>query len=222
MKIALLLVVALIAMGTSVFAGQGGDVPLLVENGSFVNGGTGWDDSGNIVYGPDYQRPDIAKDPWPWPDPGNKPTGYLRQIIDNSKSPDWNPNLNHKIETLTFDLYTQGTGYVKIGFAWWDTYWGDTKPIGNAPQWEVLSANYTSPDTWTTYEVTYDWLNKPGATWQPRWTAVEFYFWGCTNGNDAGVDSVSVTSRCVPEPSSILALAGGIMGLAGFARRKRF
>lgn len=223
MRITILLLIALFALGTAAYAQY--DVPLL-DNGCFEQGGAGWEASEAVVFnagtGVDvYGRSHIAYDPWPYPIPGDQPSGYLRQIIDNSKSPDWNPNLNHKIETLEFNLYTEGEGYVMVGFDWWDTD-SSTKPSGPAPYWEILPTKYYSPNQWTRISVTYDWAGKPGPTQQPRWTSIEIYFYGCAGtGNEAGVDDIVVTSRCVPEPSSTMALGGSLLGLVGFAWRRR-
>lgn len=222
MRIIILLVVGLLALSTSAYALY--DEPL-IENGCFDQGSTGWEASEAVQFnagtGVDvFGRPDIAYDPWPYPIPGDQPSGYLRQIIDNSKSPFWNPNLNHKIETVTFELYTAGAGHIQVGFDWWDTF-DSTKPVGSAPYWEILPTQYYSPNEWTTVSVTFDWLGKPGSQ-QPRWTSIEIYFYGCSGtGNEAGVDNIVVTSQCVPEPSSLLVLGGSLLGLAGAAWRRR-
>jgi hypothetical protein len=222
LSIVVLLFAGLFALGASAYAGT--DSPLddpSFEQAAITGTSTVWESSSNVIFGAGFERPSIAKDPWPYPFPGEGPTGYIRQIVDNSRSPYWNPALNHKVETVEFDLYTTGQASVQIGFDWWDTYWGDPKPVGPAPLWEVLPAHYTSPNGWTRYSVTYDWYGKPGQTWQPRWTSLEIYFWGSAT-DEAGVDSLVLTSKCVPEPSSLLAFSGSLLGLAGFAlRRKR-
>ena len=208
MKITVLLIAGLFLLGSAALAGV--EEPLL-NNGDFAAGSAGWEASDSVVFGPFAERDTTAYDPWPYPGA----SGYIRQIIDNTKSPYWDPSLNHKIETVEFDLYTQGNGYIQIGFDWWD-YVGYTKPVGPAPYWEVLPTRYTSPNQWTRYTVSYEWKNK-----QPRWTSIEIYYFDATGGNEAGVDSVVVTSRCVPEPSSLVALSGSLLALAGFWRRKR-
>lgn len=214
MRMAFLLLAGLFALSAPVFAGI--DEPLLV-NGCFGDGSAGWEYSENVIFGEFGGRPDTAYDPWPYPGA----SGYIRQVVDNSKSPFWDPNLNHKIEVLEFDLYTTGEGYVQIGFDWWDQYWGDTKPIGQAPFFEILPTQFTSVGQWTRYAVEFDFYGKPGATWQPRWTSIEIYFFGCYGDNEAGIDDLVLTSRCVPEPSSMLALSGSLLGLAGFVLRRR-
>ncbi len=49
----------------------------------------------------------------------------------------------------------------------------------------------------------------------PQWEQILI-----TGGID--VDQLVIDTRCVPEPSSILALASGVAGLFGFALRRRF
>ena len=208
MRITVLLIAGLFLLGSTAFAGS--EEPLL-NNGDFVLGGTGWEASESVLFGAFAERDTTAYDPWPYPGA----SGYLRQIIDNSKSPYWNPDYNHKIETVEFDLYTQGDGYIQIGFDWWE-YMGDQKPVGDAPYFEILPEELTSPNQWTRYTFSYEWLDS-----QPRWTSIEIYFFGCTDGNEAGVDSIVVTSMCIPEPSSLVALSGSLLALAGLWRRKR-
>ena len=208
MRISILLIAGLFLLGSAAFAGV--EEPML-NNGDFAAGGVGWQFDGGVNFGAFASHDSTAWDPWPY----DGASGYIRQIIDNSKSPGWNPNLNHKIETVEFDLYTQGEGYIQVGFDWWD-YMGDVKPTGDAPYWEVLPQQYTSLNQWTRYSVTYEWPNS-----QPRWTSIEIYFIDCTDGNEAGVDSMVVTSTCVPEPSSLIAFSGSLLALAGFAWRRK-
>ncbi len=208
MRISVLLIAGLFLLGSAAFAGV--EEPLL-NNGDFAAFGAGWEYSESVNFGVFAGHDTTAWDPWPYPGA----SGYIRQIIDNKKSPYWNDDFNRKIETVEFDLYTLGTGYIQIGFDWWD-YMGDDKPFGGADHYEVLPYELTSPNEWTRYSVTYDWLNS-----QPRWTSIEIFFFGATQGNEVGVDSMVVTSWCVPEPSSLIAFSGSLLALAGFAWRKK-
>ncbi len=184
-----------------------------LENGCFEQGSTGWEYTENVFFnaGTDdvFGRPHIAVDPWPIPGAA----GSIRQIVDDSLSPSWDPDLDHKIVDLTFDVYTTGEAYVVVGFDWWD-YMGDTKPVGAAPYEELLETHFISPNQWTTFHVTYDWVDKPGQTHQPRWVSVEFGFFGCSGtGYEAAVDTVVFEGRCVPEPASLMLLALGALAL---------
>ena len=208
MRISVLLIAGLFLLGSAAFAGV---EETILNNGDFAAGNVGWEFDGGVNFGPFAGHDTTAYDPWPYPGY----SGYIRQILDNSTSPYWDPDLNHKIETVEFDLYTQGEAYVQIGFDDWGDYAGD-KPFGEAPNWEILPEQYTSLNQWTRYSVTYEWTNS-----QPRWTSIELYFFGCTDGNEAGVDSMVVTSRCIPEPSSLIAFSGSLLALAGFAWRRK-
>jgi hypothetical protein len=191
-----------------------------IDNPCFEQGGLNWEASEQVGFNagtaPVFERPHIAYDPWPIPGAA----GSLRQIVDNSKSPYWDPALNRKVATLDFDVYTTGDAYVVIGFDWWD-YMGDVKPVGPAPYEELLPMQFKSVGQWTRFSVTYDWWDKPGQTHQPRWISLEVGFFGCSGtGFEAAVDDMVLISRCVPEPSSLVALSG-LFGIAGLAWRRR-
>ena len=215
MKISVLLIAGLFLLASAAFAGV---EETLLNNGDFAAGGAGWEFDGGVNFGAFMDHETTAWDPWPYPGA----SGYIRQIIDNSNSPYWDPDLNRKIETVEFDLYTQGVGYIQVAFDWWYDM-GDVKPIGDADDWDWViddstgePVQFTSLNQWTRYTVDYEWLDM-----QPRWTSIEVYFFGCTDGNEAGVDSMVVTSMCIPEPSSLIAFSGSLLALAGFAWRRK-
>lgn len=212
--------VAVLAVGSSAFATTV-DPNNEVDNWCFVDGDAGWEATENVDFnagsGDVFGRPHVAIDPWPIPGAA----GSIRQIVDNARSPYWDPNLNHKIVNMEFDVYTTGDAYVVVGFDWWD-YMGDEKPSGAGQYGEMLPMQFASPDSWTRFSVVFDWAGKPGQTQQPRWISVQFGFFGCSGtGHLAAVDDIVLTSRCVPEPSSLLAFSGSLLGLAGFALRRR-
>ena len=95
MKISVLLIAGLFLLGSAAFAGV--EEPML-NNGDFAAGGDGWEFGGGVEFGPLAGEDSTANASWP--EPGA--SGYIRQIIDNSKSPYWDPDLNHKIETVEF------------------------------------------------------------------------------------------------------------------------
>jgi len=199
------------------FVGGGAALADELDNPSFIDGSTGWEYTEGVLFnagGPlVFDRPHIAFDPFPIPGAA----GSIRQVVDNTRSPYWNPTLNDKIATVDFDVYTTGDAYVVVAFDWWD-YMGPDKPVGAAQYEEVLPTHFLSPDEWNRFSVTYDWADKPGQTHQPRWISLEFGFFGCSGtGYEAAVDDVVLTSRCVPEPVSLAVLALG--GLAMLRRR---
>lgn len=187
-------------------------------NPCFEDGGDGWEYSPNVLFGAYADRPHTAYDP-----PGlYGEAGYLRQIVDDSLFSGWNPELNHKVGLLTFWLYTTGPAYVQVGFDWWDRI-TDPRPIGFSDpdyHYEVLPQEFQSEGAWTQVSVPFDWAGKPGNN-QPRWVSIEIYFFGCTQtGFEAAVDDMSFTAQCIPEPSSLIVLLGGLFS-AGFVVRKR-
>lgn len=208
----------LFAIGSAAFAGI--DTSTL-DNSSFAQGKTGWEASDSVIFnsGGDlkFDRDSIAYDPT-----GIGESGYLRQVVDASRSPYWNPSMNHGIGELSFWTYSTGTGYMQVGFGWWDSN-SRTKPTpGTAvDHFELLPTKYYSVDEWTQQTVSYDWLNKPGNS-QPKWISLEFFYFDCSGvGNESAVDEISFTARSVPEPSSLLAMFGGLAGLGGVAIRRR-
>jgi len=145
-------------LASSAFAGYGHENEFL--NPCFIQGGTDWEASPNVLFNAGgelkFGRPHIAYDPM-----GQGESAYLRQIVDYSPHIGWNPDLNRKIGTLSFLLYTTGTAYLKVGFDWWDRLTGP-KPVGAGQYYEILDTEFRSVDEWTRIEVDYDWLGKPG------------------------------------------------------------
>ena len=199
-------VAAILAAGLMAGTGLANEL----DNGCFEQGSTAWEFTPSVTFNaggePVFGRPHIAVDPWPIPGAA----GSIRQIVDDSTSPYWDPILNHKIGTLSFDVYTTGDAYVVAGFDWWDDM-GPTKPVGPGQYEELLPTHFTSLGQWTRYNVEYDWANKPGLTHQPRWVSIEFGFFGCSGtGYEAAVDTVEFIGRCVPEPAGLALLALGL------------
>ena len=200
-----------------------------LDDHCFIDGAstTAWEYSPSVLFNgngdPDkmtglkFGRGHIAWDP-----AGYGESGWMRQIVDDMRG-NWNPNYNHKIADISFGLYTTGPAYVQVGIDWWDDATQPTKPARGAvaPHFELLPTQYTSVDDWTDVNLTFDWAGKPGDQ-QPRWVSLEFFFFGCSQtGFEAAVDDVSFVGTCVPEPSSMLALSGGLIGLVGLIARKR-
>ncbi|MBI2842580.1 MAG: PEP-CTERM sorting domain-containing protein [Armatimonadetes bacterium] len=204
----------IILLATSGLAGV--DFNELV-NPSFEQGGEGWEFGGNVLFDAGFDRQHVAYD-----QANQGEAGYLRQVIDNSTSPYWNPDYNHKIIDLSFWVFTSGTGSLQVGIDWWDNNDQERpRPGTPADHQEILPDRYVSEGQWTQYTLTYDFQGKPGNN-QPRWVSLEFYFNGCTGtGNAAALDEIVFQSRCVPEPSSLIAMMSGVAGFAGFAWRRR-
>jgi len=114
---------AMLALGTAAFATTFNPNNEL-DNWCFIYGPQGWEVAGNVAFNgngtieggaPVHGRGHIAyvpQSPSPglleFPIPGS--SGSLRQVVDDSQYPGWNPDLTRKIGYLSFDLYTPGFG----------------------------------------------------------------------------------------------------------------
>jgi hypothetical protein len=220
MNVRLMVVMVLAALLAIASAGLANPTPEPgwneIDNPCFQTpGGLYWDTEGNVNFNAGTGiliggRPDVAYDPAP---AGN--TGYLRQICDDTRSPYWDANKHRKIIDLWFDVYTEGDAYVMVGIDWWD-YMGNTKPTGSAPHETWLPTHYTGDGAggWNSFYVPYDFQ-----TIQPRWISIEWAFF--SNGSEVSVDTTCLQSKCIPEPSSILAVCCGLVGLVGCVRRRK-
>ena len=200
---------------TGVWASYGHENEL--ENPDFDLQGQYWDYADSVFFGPKAGHDTTAYDP-----PGQGEAGYLRQVVDDSLFPGWDPLLNHKVGQLSFWLYTTGPAYLQVGFDWWDRLVGP-KPVGYGQSdyhSVLLAEQYKSVGDWTLVTVPFDWAGRPGNN-QPRWVSVEFYFYGCTQTEYAAVDSTEFWGECVPEPSSLIALFGGLLSAGLVLRRRR-
>ena len=188
-----------------------------LDNPCFENGGDSWEYSDNVFFDAKYDREHIAYDP-----PGYGESGYLRQVVDDSLFSGWDPLLNHKVGELSFWLYTTGPAYVKVGFDWWDSV-TMSRPVPRtlADHFVLLDEEYRSLEDWTLVTIPFDWAGREGNN-QPRWVSVEIYFYGCSQtGFEAAVDTVYFTGQCIPEPSSLIALFGGLLSAGAVLRRRR-
>ena len=196
-----------------------------VANSCFIYQGSEWDHSANVRFNGNntvpggelvFGRGHIAYDPNPPGTPPGQPSGWLRQIVNDSLSPGWNPDLNMKFYRFTASVYTTGNAYIMFGVDWWNSN-SIPKPLPGTPaDGDIWSGPITSPYEWT--QVTWEGY----LPCQPKWVSVEVAFYGCSGtGQEAAVDEMAFYAKCVPEPSSILGLASGVLALAGFAFRKR-
>ncbi|MCX7347162.1 MAG: PEP-CTERM sorting domain-containing protein [Alphaproteobacteria bacterium] len=196
-----------------------------LANPCFVFGGSEWNPSGNMMFNgngtdpggvPVFGRGHIAYDPNPPGTPPGQPSGWLRQIVNDSLSPGWNPALNQKFFRFTASVYTTGNAYILFGVDWW-TDNNIPKPLPGTPaDGAMWSQPITSLGGWT--EVTWEGY----LPYQPKWVSVEVAYYGCSGtGQEAAVDEMAFYAKCVPEPSSILGLASGVLALAGFAFKRR-
>ncbi len=197
-----------------------------IINPDFATGTSqGWQTGADIVVamdGPEHGYAATCK----------KPGGdlWLRQIVDDSLSPGWIPTGNAKYLDLMADVTWSGfvasDASISFRLDWWDEsynaecnptllpyYFGgprDADPtLGYyVSDWVTVSlAQYTALD-WQTVNP----FNRVLLPIQPRWVSVEMTFVQ-PNGVSVWVDNVTLTGQCVPEPSGLLALFGGIAPL---------
>lgn len=216
-------------------ASMANDLPVNeLLNSCFEQGGEHWEDN-SVGFNTEtkeliFDRSHVAYDDTPFTAAGLAPAdelvpnGAIRQVVDDSLSPYWNPELNRKLGYLSFWVRTSGDAFVKVGFDWWDSITIDKPGRGEvADHTIILDQEYRSTEDWTQVIIEFDWLGMEGNN-QPRWVGINFYFYGCTGtANTAAVDDTFFHSKCteIPEPSSLLALFGGATGLIGFAVRRR-
>ena len=122
---------------------------------------------------------------------------------------------DHVDSTVTFKL------------GWWDINY-PTMPIvpieGGLPvfpaagfQWtDPVQHHFDLPGTWYTVNP-FEQILLPE---QPRWLVV-FVQFDQAPGESIWVDNLVLTSKCSPEPASVVALMSGLVGLAGFLKRRR-
>jgi len=163
---------------------------------------------------------------------------WLRQIGDELRSPEWNPDYNAKLIDLTADIAWLGwdpQSSISFRLDWWDVRYNDiADPIqlpyylGPPPDVSDPVAGYFVSD-W----VTYDFVSIPSGEWvtvnpfnqiflplQPRWVSVEVVY-NQGIAETVWLDDVILTGRCVPEPSALVALVGGLGSLLGAGWRAR-
>jgi len=213
-------------------------LPLYDGNGELVNWdfGTGtlqgWQAGQDIevsMDGPDHQWAATCK--------SEEGDLWLRQVADDLRG-EWNPDYNMKLVDLTADIAWLGwdpQSTISFRLDWWaETYNGiddpSVLPYGLGAPWPSgdPAAGYYVSD-W----VTYDFASIASGQWatvnpfnqillpiQPRWVSVEvLYNQGVAE--TVWLDNVILTGRCVPEPSALVALLGGLGSLVGAGWRAR-
>ena len=173
-------------------------------------------------------------------DPGRFPQDvvFARTIVDDALSPLWDPALNAKEIDLSFFVHLAGDGYVKVRFDWWhDPGIPEPSPDPNDPgspppdgytSWYTLNANMINTGQiapWITLNPNAG--EDPGwfvdlvaihEIWdhQPRWVSIEIEAGvdiSSTIGGEALITGVDFEARCVPEPSTMLLVAGAVLAL---------
>ena len=207
-----------------------------IVNPDFATGTTlGWQTGTDIVVamdGPDHGYAATCKQPG-----GDL---WLRQIVDDSLSPGWIPSGNAKYLDLMADVtwsgFTASDASVSFRLDWWAESYNEVNDPTKLPHYlggpgEADPALGYFVGDWVTVSLAQyaalDWqtvnpFNRILLPVQPRWVSVEMTYVQPA-GVSVWVDNVTLTGQCVPEPSGLLALFGGIAPLVigtRFIRRK--
>lgn len=145
--------------------------------------------------------------------------GELLQIVDESQFPGWIDGGIGKTVDLTF--YYFAAGYADVPFMT-NVYLGYMLD-GSFP--DPVSGLYVKQNIATYTGASNGWQSKNirlDLPVQPRYLSVHFEFSYFSGTGAILVDNANLQGQCVvPEPVSVLAMASGIIGLAGFAIRRR-
>jgi len=161
-------------------------------------------------------------------------TGYsglwIYQIVDETTNPLWLDNGTRKIVDLVSDIRVMGDhtwSTVDFRLGWWDVNYAE-KPIvttqGGLPvfpttgfHWsDTVEYHFASAGVWYTVNP----FNQILLPEQPRWLVV-YVDYNQAPGEAIWVDNVILTSKCVPEPASAMAVLLGLTSLVGLAGIRR-
>ena len=158
----------------------------------------------------------------------------LRQVIDESTNPLWNPSFHSKIIDLTVDIMADSDidlqNEAKVSFRL--DYWGEDQNDVNDPNLLPSPLGYSE---WVPYQFT-SFTNYQKNTWltvnpfnrnselfaifQPRWVSLEISIEQSATDR-VHLDNVILTSQCVPEPCTMLLLGTGLAGFVGYKKKSK-
>lgn len=206
-----------------------------VQNPGFETGDlTGWQHGADIIAAPDGPAQGWAAT--------CKAAGgdtWLRQIVDDSLSPEWNWNYHQKLVDLVAKITWTGweppDSMILFRLDWWSEQYNSVNNPEMLPHYLGPPPAGSDPGVgyFVTEWVAYSFLNIPGFQWtlvnpfdrillpeQPRWISVEVLYVQAS-GESVWLDDVILTGRCIPEPSSLASLIGGFaVALVGFGKRR--
>ena len=148
------------------------------------------------------------------------PGGQLRQVVDESLFPGWDPDLNAKIVEVDFWYFQLGQADVPMNIDiyldWMEDGSDPTDPgaPGYVKQWIGNVTNVNSAG-WQYAEITVE------LPVQPQYLSVEFDFTYFSGMGLNVIDNADLQGLCIPEPGGLFALGTGLIGLVGVLRRRR-
>ena len=195
-------------------------IPNELNNGSFENGWTSWHQEGNIN----------LFESWATVTPSNgsymvgiaqpNKSGKAYQVVDDTLSPGWNWDYNHKeVDLSAYVNVRWGSVKLELAYIPIEVYSGDDPPEWDDTRWVdlgIVAQSDSSQQDWQYIQYHEIW------DYQPRWIRVsvdvesdeqQFTF--------AFVDDVDFESRCVPLPGAVWLLGSGLVGLFGIRRKQQ-
>ncbi|MCL5103636.1 MAG: hypothetical protein M1133_05920 [Armatimonadetes bacterium] len=228
MKTLVLIIAAMLVMSVAAVAS-----PIPGSLNEIINGDFETGDWAPWEHGSDLGLDFLSNDPHGWVVSCKQPGGnlLLRQVVDESRNTLWNWTDHAKFIDLTADIMAIGTPPVDSGVRfrldWWDERYNSsnsvpTDPVSGYSDWvTIMFADIPGyrPDTW----VTVNPFNNDGVIFkdfQPRWVSVEIELIQ-TPLEIVVVDNFILTSRCVPEPMSVMLGVLGLGAVGTFRRIRR-
>ncbi len=242
MRVALVLLTAVVVVFGVSTPGWAWQIPGSINelaNGNFEQI-LGYDNNGLPIYGPGpwvlgqwisvekdgdihHMAADCKND--------SAPSGlWMYQIVDETTNPLWMEGGTQKYVDLVADIrvmgdHTDSTVVFQLG--WWDTMLDPAPELqlsGGAPVFpttgfhlsEVVQIGFAEPSIWYTVNP-FDRVLLPD---QPRWMVV-FVGFDQAEGETVWVDNLELTSKCIPEPMSLVLGIMGLGSIAGFRKLRR-
>ena len=148
------------------------------------------------------------------------PGGKLSQIVDESKFPGWIEGGTAKQVTVSFRYFQMSYADVPMNLLIYLDYMMDgTYPVEGQPGYVYQQIGQIT--NWNTGGV---WKNASYSVLlpvQPRYLSLHFDFTYFSGTGANVIDAVDLQGQCIPEPSSLLAMATGLFGVVGILRRRR-